>query len=108
MYFGCECGDGWYQLIYDLCKEITTYVNNLPETKGLDSIEVLQIKEKYGTLRFYISHGDTCIHKQIQTAEEKSAHICELCGEVGRLTRRGGYFQTLCTKCRMKKKAVLA
>jgi hypothetical protein len=21
--FGCECGDGWYQLLYDLCGELT-------------------------------------------------------------------------------------
>ena len=56
--WGCECADGWYQLLHDLCQEITdTYSNaGMP----IDII-VEQVKEKFATLRFYHSfEGALC------------------------------------------------
>ena len=51
----CECGDGWFQLLYDLCQEITNRYEK--DNKEVD-IEVGQVKEKFGTLCFYYYHKD--------------------------------------------------
>jgi hypothetical protein len=59
MAFGCECNDGWYDIIDALCEALTSmyttgfYVNG--ETILLKAPEVVaeQIKEKFGSLRFY-------------------------------------------------------
>ena len=53
--FGMECSSGWYQLIHDLCREIT-------ERYEVDEVAVdiviEQIKEKFASLRFYYSYED--------------------------------------------------
>jgi hypothetical protein len=42
------CGDGWRDLLERLCTRIEAALAD-----GAGSLRVLQIKEKYGTLRFY-------------------------------------------------------
>jgi hypothetical protein len=63
--------------------------------------KVSQVKEKYGTLRFYTNyvwgHTDT----YIELAEILSAHVCEECGEPGKLYP-GGWCITQCSDCRKK------
>lgn len=56
-----------------------------------------QVKEKFGTLRFYMSSSNDKIEKLIDEAERKSAITCEECGEPGVL-RGGGWLKTLCDK----------
>ena len=48
MAWGMTCSDGWYNLIDELCKDITTII-------GDKNIKVVaaQVKEKFGGLRFY-------------------------------------------------------
>lgn len=47
---GIEASNGWYHLLYDLCHEIAECY----ERKDMDvDIIILQVKEKYGSLRFY-------------------------------------------------------
>lgn len=53
--FGCECSSGWYRLIDSLCKEIT---EKYAEYKLPVDIVVLQVKEKFATLRFYYEYKD--------------------------------------------------
>ena len=51
--WGCECSKGWYSLINELCQAITErYAEDGISSEGID-LEVLQIKEKFATLRFY-------------------------------------------------------
>ena len=54
-----------------------------------------QIKEKFGTLRFYTSGGDRLIDGMIWFAESMSGRICETCGNSGKL-RNSGWLVTLC------------
>ena len=50
--WGCDCDDGWYDLIHDMCQAITDrYVE---EGLPIDLIPT-QLKEKFATLRFYYS-----------------------------------------------------
>ena len=98
----CECGDGWYELLRQLCAEITGAYNE----KNLEvDIEIAQIKEKFGALRFYYhtSRADPTIHNIIwkiaEKYEEKSEQVCEVCGADGRLRKKSGWLRTLCDGC---------
>ena len=53
--WGCECSDGWYEIIHDACQAITdAYAKaGIP----IDFVPA-QIKEKFGTLRFYYGFED--------------------------------------------------
>jgi hypothetical protein len=81
MPWGFECGDGWFKLIYDLSKEITDYCSAV----GIEVPETTQVKEKFGTLRFYLMNESEAITEMIEDAENKSANTCEVCGYKGKL-----------------------
>lgn len=96
MAFGCECYDGWYDLIYRLCEDI--------EKAGPSDFKALQVKEKFGTLHFYYSGGNAEIHKLVSKAENESSEICEKCGSKENVTTEGpGWIFTLCPACRKEK-----
>lgn len=90
-----DCGDGWFDLLYRLSVKIRDY---LEETK-YDNFYVTQVKEKYGTLRFYTSWDDDTIYSFISEAEEESAITCEFCGEPGKMRDLNRWYYTLCENC---------
>ncbi len=109
--FGLEIGDGWYQLIQDMCREIAAAY----EAEGAAAdLVVDQVKEKYGTLRFYYHHKAPgteaqalgclpvsselrqTVERIVDDYEEKSAHVCELCGKPGSLREDLEWMLTLC------------
>ena len=59
MCWGFECGDGWYNLLEALCEALTyTYTSGIrigTEYFDLPAPQAIvdQVKEKFGTLRFY-------------------------------------------------------
>jgi len=57
----------------------------------------VQVKEKYGTLRFYMNYSINEMEDLIQIAEDKSAVTCEVCGEPGELRNHGWLF-TFCDR----------
>jgi hypothetical protein len=57
-----------------------------------------QVKEKYGTLRFYMSSETDEMDAAIHKAEYLSSKTCDICGKAGRL-RGEHWVQTLCDKC---------
>ena len=87
MAWGFECGDGWEPLLRRLSEK-------------LEKLDVVasQVKEKFGTLRFYILGGTDEAYEAITAAEEESASICEMCGEPGVL-RSAGWWTTMCDTC---------
>ena len=94
MWFGFECGDGWFGLIDELCHTITLFVSQ----NKVDPVRVTQVKEKFGGLRFYYHGGNDLIRGMSWFAEALSFTICEKCGSKGTL-RDNGYLKTLCTLC---------
>jgi len=62
-------------------------------------VHAVQVKEKFGGLRFYVHNAGDEIHGMISMAEQMSFKICEKCGKPGSLHKRGGWLKTLCTKC---------
>lgn len=96
MCFGFECGDGWYQVIDNLCQNIQEYIDN--NDLGFQP-EVVQVKEKFGGLRFYITAGDDKIYKMIDDAESVSDRTCEICGNPGKGITVGRWMETRCKEC---------
>lgn len=78
--FYFECGDGWFQLLWDLSQKIDNEIAKLDKANEREPL-VTQVKEKYGTLRFYVSRATTeVINTAIQEARMRSAITCEICG----------------------------
>lgn len=92
-----ECSDGWYFLIDSLSESIQITINSMPEQIRSDFYAV-QIKEKFGTLRYYMNHTTPYIDGAISMAEHMSAWHCEDCGSPGSSRSIKGYIQTLCDK----------
>lgn len=97
---GCyfECGDGWFDIIYNLAYQLEKEINKISkEELDLGLCTAVQIKEKYGTLRFYMSTETDKMSKLIAKAEARSEVTCEKCGDKGKL-RTDGWYTTLCTE----------
>jgi hypothetical protein len=72
--------DGWYPIIKKLCIDIEKELEK-PENKELrKDFEVIQVKEKFGELRFYTNFGNERIFDLIGAAEEESHKVCANCG----------------------------
>lgn len=90
-----ECGEGWRDLLERACVRIEAALG--PD----DTFETRQIKEKYGTLRWYYTGrlseaGRGPIEEAINLAEARSGCICETCGAPGRIYDRSGWLATAC------------
>ncbi|PWR18353.1 hypothetical protein [Zavarzinia compransoris] len=94
MCWGFSCGDGWFGIIDRLC-------GNLQEISDRTECQAVavQVKEKFGGLRFYIRSGDTEHLNAITEAENASYLTCEECGEPGRLREERSWLRTLCDRC---------
>lgn len=119
MAFGFECGDGWFDLIDTICEAIQNHnehMNRLwPNLKF--RVVAVQVKEKYGTLRFYnefiYADGlEECdrdklenyikqVNGMISFAEFMSGRICEVCGQKGSLDR-SSFPRCRCKECENK------
>lgn len=75
-----ECWDGWASLLEKPIKFIHDYNSSKNEN---EKIYISQIKEKFGTLRFYTNFSTDELDKLISEAEKISENTCEICGEKG-------------------------
>lgn len=97
IYFGVECGDGWYWLIDKLLSSIQNYIDyNSDKTS---QVIATQIKEKFGRLNFYYDGGNEMISGMVWMAENLSHEICEHCGSTNDVGSTSGWIITLCEKC---------
>lgn len=90
----CECGSGWFDLIYMSLSTIKAYLKLHPEK----DFRFAQIKEKFAGLRMYSYNADDFISGVISLAEALSARTCEVCGNPGYVAKcDGGYWvKALC------------
>ena len=96
MCWGFEHGDGWYQIIDSLCGNIQNHIDwQTKQGKTVPQVVATQVKEKFGTLRFYYNGGDDVIDGMVRMAEFWSAVACEECGAPGTQNSRG-WIKTLC------------
>jgi len=66
--------------------------------KSIPQVTLDQVKEKFGTLRFYYSGGDDYIDGMVSLAESLTGVTCESCGNTGK-RRGGGWVHTYCEPC---------
>lgn len=80
-----EIGDGWDSLVDPLIKMCSK-----------EGVQIFQIKEKFGGLRFYVYSASDEIHEAILAAERVSHKTCEECGMPGIRRLDRGWIKTLC------------
>ncbi len=80
-----ECSGGWRHLLEDLLRDIDATLTE----DDREAFQVTQVKEKYGTLRFYTGAFSDDIERLVEVAERRSAMTCEVCGEPGRVQGKG-------------------
>jgi hypothetical protein len=115
-------GIGWLPIVETLCNALSYNIENArsrlkyaidnPTAKfsvdfsaleaavatELEKLPVIvQVKEKFGGLRFYTNGGTPEMHNYIHFAEMISRNMCEECGAPGK-TRNGRWIRTLCEK----------
>jgi len=66
--------------------------------KKICQVVASQVKEKFGTLRFYYNGGDEYIHGLAAMAEAMSARTCESCSAPATQSK-GGWIKTMCQPC---------
>lgn len=98
-----DCPCGWGMIVHRLCTQIEASLDDAE----LKTFRIMQIKEKFGALRF---HCDAKIKEDryaivsalISEAEIKSAQTCMACGEAAAPEGQDGWIATLCAACRGK------
>ena len=87
--------DGWFDLLWRLCEDLEPLVAEFAAAGG-PKFEVLQVKEKFGGLRFYVNcRRNEAIRQRIGIAADESFRTCEVCGQPGKL-REDRWIKTLC------------
>lgn len=72
-------------------------VDILTESCDRNNVKIRQVKEKFGTLRFYTDpHDNRDLEALIRFGELLSHHICEETGKDGKLRNLNGWLKTLC------------
>lgn len=116
-YYGFSCGYGWWPMLDTLCSNITDIIQERTQQLEADEktkdkpkpqVTIAQVKEKFGSLRFYIDTENVDksenekIHDLINKVEEESLKICEDCGEPGERSYKGTgtWIKTICEKCK--------
>jgi hypothetical protein len=82
--FWFECGDGWFDILLRASIELESQIRTYPK-EVRDDIVALQVKEKYGSLRFYLSYYSEELDEIVQRVESQSACTCETCGKPGKV-----------------------
>lgn len=101
--YGFECDDGWFRLILWLSRYLQDYIDqqNIWAQKYPDKylpvkqLKVVQVKEKFATLRFYTEGGNEHTHSIISFAEYMSGFICEETGKTDNIViNKSGWSKT--------------
>lgn len=96
-YGGFEINTGWLTLVETLCELIHNKIERKQKFGDVvEPVVIEQIKEKFGTLRFYYSGGDDYIDGLVSMAEAISGKTCDVCGGPGRITGE----RWLATRCK--------
>ncbi|QTN22235.1 hypothetical protein HZ992_19030 [Rhizobacter sp. AJA081-3] len=118
---GSYLSRGWVSLVRELVRDIDALIGDEHDFR------ILQLKEKFGTLRFYyqvdgrktinadlflpdgtkriqipphdVDELFVKLRERVARAETDSAHICERCGAPGVL-QRSGWWKVRCAACK--------
>jgi len=95
-------GIGWRPIIEAMCKDIAAIDKD-------SRVRVLQVKEKFGGLRFYFTIDGVktvtddpmwkSLNEIVAAGEDLASKTCEYCGKPGSPSSVGGWAKTLCETC---------
>jgi hypothetical protein len=103
MCWGFACGDGWYNILNQLMGNIQHHLDwKSRNGEVVPQVTLDQVKEKFGTLRFYYTGGDDIIDGMVRMAEAMSGCTCEFCGNPAE-RKGGGWVRTICDPCEEKR-----
>lgn len=113
-----EVGKGWLPLLDKLCgmieekisttvkyndkwleNEAITQERHKINKKFVENFKIVQIKEKFGGLRFYVEGSTSEVNGWIRFAESMSYDLCEGCGTNQGLGSTSGWVRTICEPC---------
>ena len=109
MCWGFDCGPGWEPIIRTLCEQLTL-IQKISKIR----IVALQVKERHGSLRFYVTQHlpekenaalkcwVSIIDELAYSVTNKSMWICEVCGEYGSINKEGYWLSCRCKNCRQE------
>ena len=99
MCWGFECGDGWFNILDQLMGNIQHHIDwKNKKEEVVAQVTLDQVKEKFGTLRFYYTGGDDVIDGMVRMAESMSGVTCEECSAPAK-THGPGWIRTICEPC---------
>ena len=93
-----EIQEGWCDIVWNVSGVIQRHLDQRIPEELRDQIYFKQIKQKFGSIRIYVSHTTPYIDGAIAMAEEMSCTICEVCGQLGSFRNIKNWFITLCDK----------
>ncbi len=98
---GFECGDGWFDIIYELSSMLHQRFSN-------QGIKTILVKQKWGSLIYRINLHNEEIENMISEAMERAKSTCEYCGkDNAELYVCVRWRVVLCKDCAMKGKECL-
>lgn len=94
--FGFEINKGWHPLLKELSIKLESLIMQIPEPERHEYY-VSQVKQKYGSLLYYMEKSNLEMSQLINTAEHQADQTCEFCGKMGKL-RSTFWIRVLCDK----------
>ena len=93
---GFECFKGWRPILGRLLERLEGAIVRQPaEARG--DFRIVQIKQKFGRLRVYLSRTATPeMRVAIDEAEAESTVTCEVCSSPGQIVDRNGWTSVKC------------
>ncbi len=102
MQYGLGIGMGWIPMIEEMSAKIEPILEKIIEADPKAKFPTaVQVKEKFGGLRFYLSTSHKEVDDIVNDYESKSYEICQDCGESGTI-RTKGWHKVLCDSCEQK------
>lgn len=114
---------GWFNIIRQLCASISAPLDNSKhrlraanqyprDDNGVYLLQcqvayevakqelpvIVQIKEKFGTLRIYVDNSSDRVDTLIGFAEAMSSCTCEVCGKPGKIDHGSGWLKVHCNE----------
>jgi len=96
-----EGHEGWRQLIDNAFRSAEQILSDYPGA----SFRIVQVKEKFGALRVYFREEglpaeiSARLREIMQSANDQSSYVCEICGASARLGSTPGCISVRCPSC---------
>ena len=87
--------EGWKLLFLQMCEDI----RKASTSAELQSLRIIQVKEKFGEIRCYFGGGNTAIDTIIDNYSYVSGYICRSCGNIATVVSQS-WISPWCNICK--------